>query len=110
MPEIRFLLDEHVAGAIAQALRRRGIDVRTAAEAGLIGAADTDHLSRAQSEGRVFVTHDRDFLRLHHQGREHAGIAYCKQGLRTVGQLIAALVLIHEVLEPDTMIGRVEFL
>ena len=37
------------------------------------------------SEGRVLVTHDADFLRYHAEGVEHAGIAYCKKGSRTVG-------------------------
>jgi hypothetical protein len=41
MPQtLRFHLDEHVAGAIAAGLRRRGIDVTTAADAGLLGAED----------------------------------------------------------------------
>ncbi len=110
MDEVRFQLDEHVARAVAQALRRRGIEVVTAVEAGLVGAPDAEHLSRAHAEGRVFVTHDRDFLRLHQHGQQHSGIAYCRQGRRTVGQIVAGLVLIYEALEPGTMVGRIEFL
>jgi hypothetical protein len=34
---LRFYLDEHVADAVAQALRRQGIDVQTAAEAKMAG-------------------------------------------------------------------------
>jgi hypothetical protein len=48
MPQtLRFHLDEHVPAAIAAALRRRGIDVTTAADAGLLGATDEDHLAFA---------------------------------------------------------------
>jgi hypothetical protein len=108
--EIRFQLDEHVAKAVAQALRRRGVDVVTADEAGLLTAPDVAVLDRARASGRVLVTHDADFLRLHAEGRAHAGIAYCPQGTRTIGQLTVGLVLIHDVLEPDEMVGRVEFL
>ena len=34
---IRFHLDEHVAHAIAEGLRRRGVDVTTTTDAGLLG-------------------------------------------------------------------------
>jgi hypothetical protein len=89
-------LDEHVASAVAQALRRRGIEARTAGEAGLLGADDAAYLARSRAEGWMIVTHD--------------GIAHCEQGARGLGQLIAALVLLHEVLEPAEMAGQVEFL
>ena len=58
----------------------------------------------------MLVTHDPDFLRLHQQGQQHAAIAYCQQGTRTIGHLVAALVLIYEALEPGEIAGRVEFL
>jgi hypothetical protein len=38
------------------------------------------------------------------------GVAYFDPGVRTVGQLIAQLVLIEEVLTPEEMEGQVEFL
>ncbi len=109
MARIRYQLDEQVAHAVAQALRRRGIDVLTAGEAGLRGIPDVEVLSQAGAAGRVLVTHDSDFLGLHQQ-QVHAGIAYCAQGTRTIGQVVAGLVLIYEVLESDEMAGRVEFL
>ena len=65
---IRFHLDEHISAGIAAGLRRRNIDVTTAADAGLIGATDVAHLEFAASWGRVVVTQDDDFLRLHAQG------------------------------------------
>jgi Domain of unknown function (DUF5615) len=37
---IRFHLDEHINPAIANALRRRGIDVTTTADVGLQGTMD----------------------------------------------------------------------
>ena len=110
MDRVRFQLDEHVSPAIARALRQRGIDVITAHEAELLGASDVQHLARAYAEGRVMVTQDDDFLSLHHEQQPHAGIAHCKQGSRSIGQIVASLALIYEVLEPHEMVGRVEYL
>lgn len=61
---IRFHLDENVNLAIASGLRRRGIDVTTSGEAGLIGASDNEQLQYARREGRVIVSQDTDFKTL----------------------------------------------
>jgi predicted nuclease of predicted toxin-antitoxin system len=108
--EIRYHLDESVRGAVANGLRQRGIDVTTSADAGLIGASDAEQLASALAEKRVIVTHDDDFLRLHHQGIIHAGIAYCHQRNRTVGQIIHRLVQLWRVRSAEEMHGQVEFL
>ena len=54
---IRFHLDEHVPHAIAEGLRRRGIDVTTTVEAGLRSATDDVHLAYAVEQRRVIVLH-----------------------------------------------------
>jgi predicted nuclease of predicted toxin-antitoxin system len=64
----------------------------------------------AASSRRVLVTQDADFLRLHAEGVAHAGIAYCRQGAVPIGELLRFLVLIHDLLSPEEMAGRVEFL
>ena len=107
---IRFHLDEHISAGIAAGLRRRNIDVTTAAEAGLTGATDVAHLEFAASSGRVVVTQDDDFLRLHAQGATHAGIAYCQQQSMSVGEMLRRVILIHDLLASEEMAGRVEFL
>ena len=61
---MRFHLDEHIHPAVADAMRRRGIDVTTTAEADLIGEPDAAQIAFAQAIGRVIVTADADFLRL----------------------------------------------
>ena len=48
---IRFHLDEHGNSAVADGLRRLGIDVTTTSDAGLLGADDTDHIAFALAEG-----------------------------------------------------------
>jgi predicted nuclease of predicted toxin-antitoxin system len=107
---IRFHLDEHVPHAVAAGLRRRGIDVTTSTEAGLLGAADADQVAYGLAQGRVIFTEDDDFLALAAAGVEHAGLAYCRQNTRSVGQLVRALELLWDVYEPDEMRNRVEFL
>src|SRR5438552_12709282 len=67
---IRFHLDEHVAHPIADGLRRRGADVTTTTDAGLLGASDPEQLAHARTAGRVFFTEDHDFLALA-RGAEH---------------------------------------
>ena len=69
---IRFHLDENVSNAIADSLRRRGIDVTSTPEEGLISASDEEQWS--------------------------------------IGEIANGLVLIWELLEPEEMRDRVEFL
>lgn len=107
---IRFHLDEHADPEIALALRRRGIDVTTAAEAGLLAASDEAHLVFATNEQRVLFTNDADFLRLAAHNSQHAGIAFCQRNWRSIGQIVAALELLHQVVTPEQMRGQVEFL
>jgi predicted nuclease of predicted toxin-antitoxin system len=107
---IRFHLDEHVDAAIADGVRRRGIDVTTTADAGLLGAHDEAHIAYANAESRVIFTNDSGFLNAHHLGVPHPGIVYCHQQSRSVGEIIRALELIWEVLEPREMQGKVEYI
>jgi hypothetical protein len=107
---VRFHLDEHIPAGIAAGLRRRNIDATTTAEAGLAGADDAAQLSFASASGRVLVTQDADFLRLHAQGALHAGIAYCHPGSTPMGAMLRRLVLIYDLLSPAEMAGTVEFL
>jgi predicted nuclease of predicted toxin-antitoxin system len=107
---IRFHLDENCHQAVAEGLRRRGVDVTTTPETGLLQATDEEQFAHCLREGRVLFTHDRDFLRLHAAGVPHAGIAYCAKDTKSIGIVIQGLILIWEILDPLEMTGRVEFL
>ncbi|MBI2911863.1 MAG: DUF5615 family PIN-like protein [Chloroflexi bacterium] len=48
--------------ALAEALRRRAVDVRTATEEGLLGAPDDEYLKRSLADQRVVVTHEEDMM------------------------------------------------
>jgi predicted nuclease of predicted toxin-antitoxin system len=106
---IQFHLDEHVDPAVAVGLRRRGIDVTTTAEAGLLGAADDRQLIWATSDARVVFTQDPDFMRLADAGMAHAGIVFNKQGTRSIGQIIEYLELMVFCMTEEEMCNHVEF-
>ena len=106
---IRFYMDEHVSLAVTMGLRRRGANILTAQDSGMLRATDEEHLARAVAEGCVIFTQDSDFLRLHSAGISHRGIAYAPQQT-PVGQIVRGLMFIYDALEPDDMIKRVEIL
>jgi len=107
---IRFHLDENANNAIADGLRRRGIDVTISVQANLISASDDQQLGFAHAQGRVLFTQDRDFLELHYSEVKHSGIVYAIKGSRTTGEILKGLVLIWEVLTPLDMVGNLEYL
>jgi uncharacterized protein with PIN domain len=107
---MRFHLDEHVDPAIAHGLRSRGIDVTTTNDANLLSASDESHLKFAQREGRVVFTNDADFLRFASTGVEHSGIAYCSRTARPIGYIVRHLCLMHDCLDAEEMVGKVEYL
>jgi predicted nuclease of predicted toxin-antitoxin system len=107
---IRFFFDQHIPPAVARGLRRRGVDVLTAQEAGRCGRPDPDQLQFATAEQRVVMTFDTDYLALHASGVPHAGIVWCRATKYAIGQLIQLLFLLHQVTDRDEMRNYVEYL
>jgi predicted nuclease of predicted toxin-antitoxin system len=107
---LRFHLDEQVPHAVAHGLRRRQIDVTTTTDAGLLGAADEEHIAFALRENRVIFTNDRDFLRLAAAGAEHAGIVYCAPEDSRIGNAVRYLALMNDCLSPDELLNHIEYL
>jgi predicted nuclease of predicted toxin-antitoxin system len=106
---ISFHFDENVNPVIAEALRRHGINVTTAAESSLRGRDDRTQFDFAREHNAVLVTHDRDFFTV--AGNEHHfGIAYCDMNTRTIGQMIDILILLYEAATPEEMRERIEFI
>lgn len=73
------------------------------------GAGDEEHLALAAREGRIIFTQDADFLRMHASDHSHRGIVFAPQQVPT-GSIVRGLMLIYEILRPEDMAGRVEFL
>jgi len=57
---MRLLANENVSATVIQALRQRGHDILSAKES-MRGEPDSAVLLRARQEGRLVVTHDKDF-------------------------------------------------
>ena len=107
--KIRYYTDEHVAKAVIQGLRLRGIDVLTTVEADMLGATDESHLEFAADRERVIFTQDDDFLRLDARGYEHTGIVYAQQHT-PVGTIISGLMMVYQIVTTDEMRNHVEFM
>ena len=107
---MKFYLDEHIPKAVAEGLRRRGIDVLTVREAERLGDPDRKQLAFAAMKRRILVTFDDDFLALDAVGTPHLGIVFSQAGPRSVGELINSLVLIASVIEPEEMRNHIEFI
>lgn len=102
-------MDEHVHSAVTEGLRRRGVDVLTAQEAGMYSVTDQEHIALAVKEGRVIFTQDVDFLRLHASGIAHRGMVYVPQQT-PVGAMVRGLMLVYDILDAEDMAGQVEYL
>lgn len=111
MPEpIRYFMDQHVPGPVSKGLRRHGVNVLTAQEVNRCGFSDAEQLAFAASEDRVVVTFDTDYLALHQAGVQHAGIVWCQESKYGIGRLIQVLLLVHGVLDRESMRNHVEYL
>jgi hypothetical protein len=113
---LRLYMDEDsMEEALVRALRTRGIDVKTALEAGMIEQTDADHLAFATVEQRVLCTYNvGDFWTLHSvtiaQGRHHVGIILVPQQRYGIGELLRRLLHLAAALLADEMVDRAGFL
>jgi predicted nuclease of predicted toxin-antitoxin system len=60
MSKIKVQLDEDVNPLLARDLRDRGYDAISAGEANTLGLSDRHQLDYACTQGRAFLTHNRD--------------------------------------------------
>jgi hypothetical protein len=106
---IRFYLDENVQVAIADQLKRRGIDVVTARGLDQLGDKDISHLERATKAGRVLCTHDSDYVHIATGGKQHAGIIFGQQDKHSIGVWVTFLTRIHSEYTAEEMLNSVEY-
>ena len=108
---LRFHLDENVSRAIAQGLRKCGVDVTTTPEVDLLEAPDEQQLAHVLRAGRVLFTQDRRFPSTPCRRLPLIlGIAYCDKDTLSIGRIIEGLVLIWEIYEPEDMASQDEAL
>lgn len=110
---LRFYADECVNGDLISGLRHRRIDVRTAADEGLVSAADPEQFDRAIALGRTMLTADQDFLALAasflRADKAFPGLAFVVSKT-TVGSALRSIVLLAETTSPEAMADRVEWI
>ena len=82
---MRFLMNENVSGTVIRTLRRGGHDVLSAKES-MRGESDPAILEPARREGRLLVTHDKDFGELAFRSRLPAecGVVLFRLGGRAI--------------------------
>jgi hypothetical protein len=111
---VALYLDVHVPQAVADQLRRRGIDALTAPEDGRERTPDDVLLVRTLELGRVLVTFDVRFKAMAedwiHEGRQFAGLAYAHPLRISIGQLVTDLEMIALATDPADWQNRVEYL
>ena len=84
-------------GDIVRGLRSRGIDLITAADAGMIRRKDDEHLHFATAQGRALYSFNvGDFYQIHvawiTSGRHHGGIVLAQQRRYSTGEQIRRLL------------------
>ncbi|HEX4497076.1 MAG TPA: DUF5615 family PIN-like protein [Thermoanaerobaculia bacterium] len=113
---IRLYLDEDsMSWELIHALLARGLDVQSAADSGMLGYPDHQHLEYAASEGRVLYSGNvGDFHQLHGQymasQRSHSGIVLAHRRKYLVGEQIRRLLKLTTTLSAESMRNRLEFL
>ncbi len=114
MARIRIYADESVNVAIAEGLKRRGLDVLSARDTGNLGLTDEKQMLFAEEEKAAIFTHDTDFLRLAAKWlgkqRTHYGVIYCHQKDYSVGECVRRLKFLTTMLTSEDMINHIEFL
>ena len=101
---LRLYADECVDGRITAGLRRRGVDVVTAADERLLGASDDQHMERATVLGRVILTADEDFFVIVRDrfasNVSFPGLMFLKPHT-DVGRAVRAIVHTADAIDPD---------
>ena len=114
MESIQFYFDEHIRLAVVQGVRRHGIDVLTAYEAGRANQriADADQLAFATDSGRILVSSDTHFLNFHVvpqiETGAHGGVIFLRQSVG-IGDQIRYLRYIASIETQESMKGTVRY-
>jgi len=103
-----------VQTAVAEGLKRRGIDAISARDAGNLGLTDEQQLIYASENELPLFTHDADFLKLAHHwaitGQNHWGIVYVHPQKLNVGECIRRLKILADLFDADDLRNHIEFL
>lgn len=99
---MRFLANENIPYSVVRFLNDSGKDVVWVGEVSR-GATDDSVLDRAETEGRVILTFDRDYgelVFLHGQGRKVPGVIYFRffpENPETFGRFVLHLIGLSDI-------------
>lgn len=114
MSRLRIYTDENVDVRIAEGLRRRGVDVRSAHEQGQLGVTDEAQFAHAASLQAAIFTHDHRFVEIAVEKslrvQTHYGVIFVAMHRLSLGECIKRLALCADVLSAEEMMNRAEFL
>lgn len=109
---LRLFADECVDARIVAGLRRRGVDVFTVGDAGLLGRPDRTQLEKARGLNLVILSGDQDFLLLAHrcatEGTAFPGLIFILPK-SSLGEVIRAVALIASLYSPEDLAGWIEW-
>lgn len=106
---LAFLADEHAKRVFVTELRANGYAVAWVDEAYEPGTPDLEHLRRSRDDGRVILSNDADFARLHGE-YDHAGIILYDDQNLTVTEWMQGIKLIERFVPPAELPGKVVWL
>jgi predicted nuclease of predicted toxin-antitoxin system len=110
MSTIKYHFDEHMDNAIVSGLRRRGINVTTTVDAGLLKASDEEQIDFAAREGRVLVTCDRRISVHVRDDATHSGIVILRPGRKMIGPNVNLLSHLCRDTSAEDMLNQVRYL
>jgi predicted nuclease of predicted toxin-antitoxin system len=108
---LTFYFDHNMQGPLLHGVRQREVDVLTSLEDGTNRHDDHTLLNRATLLGRIFVTQDRDLLRIAEEllaeGQPFAGIIYCRASGVSTGVLLDHLEIAAKTMTQEEMASNV---
>ncbi len=114
---IKLYIDEDVSHELADALRDRGFEAESAADAGLLDADNDVQLAHAATNKMALLTYNvQDYLALGRQyeeaGRSHSGIIVSadQYSRRQFGTLLRLVLRLLNALSADEIVNRIVFL
>jgi len=87
---VKFLVDNQLPTALADFLRKRGLDCQHVVDVGLAKASDLDICRYATDKGRIIVSKDEDFLYLASQPKSQVKLLWVRLGNCRTKALIEA--------------------
>lgn len=104
-----FLADEHVKRVFITELRANGYDVAWVDGGYERGTPDVEHLESSEESGRVILSNDADFARLH-DDYDHAGVVLYNDQNVSVRAFVRAIKQVERLFPETELRGQIVWL